>query len=99
MALFKGTRYKDSVVVGIQGTDGVTRRLVSPKEPINADDLGGKYFKHTVVGEETLDYIAYIYYRDETKWSIIAEANNIFFAYDIQHGQELIIPDRSIIEN
>lgn len=49
---------------------------------------------HSAQEGETLDRLAASYYRDATKWRIIAEANGIDDPLRIAPGTELVIPAR-----
>ena len=47
---------------------------------------------HTLVGEETLDYLAARYYGREDLWWRIADANPLRFPLEWKAGETLIIP-------
>lgn len=47
---------------------------------------------HIVLEGERLDTIAYRYYKDSLKWYIIADTNDIINPFDLELGQNLIIP-------
>ena len=48
---------------------------------------------NTTLEGETLQNIAFRYYGDSGYWTIIAEANNLFFPLrELEDGMEIIIP-------
>lgn len=48
---------------------------------------------HTVLEGETLHSIAFKYYGDSGYWTVIAEANSIFFPLrELQPGDQIYIP-------
>jgi hypothetical protein len=98
MAIFEGSRYKNLGYIGIRQTDGSTKRFLDARRPLTIDDVRGEFVIHPVQGGEVLDLLAYRYYGDESKWWIIAEVNDIFFMYDIVPGQQLVIPNKKILE-
>ena|SRR6266508_1886740 len=48
---------------------------------------------HTLVPGETLDRIAATYYRDPTRWRLIAEANDVVDPLEIPPGTALVVPE------
>lgn len=48
---------------------------------------------HTLMSGDTLDRLAARYYRDPTRWRLIAEANLIVDPLDLRPGASLVIPD------
>lgn len=51
---------------------------------------------HTVLPGETLQHIAYKYYKDSGYWYIIADANEILNPFkEVVEGMILVIPDQN----
>lgn len=49
---------------------------------------------HTVIEGETIQSIAYRYYRDSGLWYVIADANSIYNPFEeLKEGLQLIIPN------
>ena len=97
MTIFKGSRYEGVPRTGIRDLSGQTRDFLHDRRIFSAKDLEQNSFVHTLVGGEELDALAHRYYGDETLWYLIADVNDIFFMFDAQPGDELIIPDLSIL--
>lgn len=85
----KGSSPYDSAI-GIKYEDGdYSLETTIPSIPYSNSDK-----QHTIKEGETLQNIAYSYYRDSGKWYIIAGANNIMNPFhDLVPGQILRIPN------
>ena len=53
--------------------------------------------KHTVKVGETLDSIAYEYYKASGYWLMLMDINNVYNPFDIEAGLVLIIPNLNSI--
>jgi hypothetical protein len=71
-----------------QWDDEETRPLQNPTS--HASSL---HSVHTVMTGETLDRIAARYYRDATRWRLIADANGIVDPLDLPVGRPITIPE------
>lgn len=80
------SRYYGLDTVAEDGRVGLAQRPGVPSE-MHPDSL-----LHTVVGGETLDYLAARYYGREDLWWRIADANPGRFPLDWRPGETLFIP-------
>lgn len=98
MAVFEGSRYEGLPYIGIRYPSGITKRFLGARRPLSRNDIVGEFDVHRVEAGEVLDLLAYQYYGDENLWHLIAEVNDLFFAYDLTPGMELIIPPRDLAD-
>ena len=97
MPILSGSRHEGVPYTGIKTTDGKIRKFLHDRRVYSQEDVGENAIEHIVQGEETLDSLADRYYNDDTLWWLLADVNNIFFAFDLEPGQTLTIPDPSIL--
>jgi nucleoid-associated protein YgaU len=95
--IFRGSRYEGVAFTGIKTLDGKTRKMLHDRKIYSVDDVPDTSIEHVVVGEETLDSLADRFYKDDRLWWIIADVNDILFAFDITPGDILLIPDPNIV--
>lgn len=86
------TKYNLYANGAIYKFDGGTSMLIRNRFDIEGKETD-KY--HTLRIDDTLDYLANIYYKDVMLWWLIAEANEIFNPLDLTEyiGQQLLIPN------
>jgi len=99
MALFVGSRYRGLKVTEIIENDGTRKLFLHLRNTLNPETMKDKYSIYTVQQGDELDLIMKKHGMTPDQWWIIAELNNIFFAFDIAPGQKIVIPDISILEN
>jgi hypothetical protein len=80
------SRYYGLDVVSVDGQVSLAQRVAEPPETF-PDAL-----THTLVGGETPDQLAKLYYGREDLWWRIADANPGRFPLDWQPGDTLVIP-------
>ena len=95
--ILRGSRYVGIPYTGIKTVDGKTKKFLHDRRIYSVDDVGENAIEHEVKGEETLDSLADFYYKNDQLWWLIADVNDILFAFDIQPGDVLVIPDPSIV--
>lgn len=89
----KGSRLRFGELVE---ADGVTfwDVLDLPEIPPQRDDL-----IHRVIGEDRIDLLANDYYKDPTKWWVIAVANGMEeLPTDLNVGDDIIIPSPRYVD-
>jgi hypothetical protein len=95
MAIYRGSRYEGVGYIGIE-KNGITKKFLDSRVPLSKDDfITGNNKIHRARAGEMLDFLAYLYYKDERLWWLIAEVNDIYFMHDVYAGQELFIPDKT----
>jgi len=80
------SRYYRSEVIEIDGKVSLAQRWVGPP-PSYPDSIS-----HRIVGGETLDALARLYYGREDLWYRIADANPGRFPLDWKAGDTVVIP-------
>jgi nucleoid-associated protein YgaU len=73
-------------------TVAVDNRVSLAQRPPATDPLPPDSIVHTVVGAETLDLLAWKYYRREDLWWRIADANSGLKPFELTSGQTIAIP-------
>jgi len=86
LTISRTSRYYGLETLEVDGVLTVSQRLTG-EPPAFPDSIG-----HTVVGGETLDALAKLYYGREDLWWWIADMNPQRFALDIRPGDVLVIP-------
>ncbi len=96
MPIFQGSRYAGLAFTAIRDAVGTVRKFLHSRTPKNEDDLspGVKIIEHER-GEE-LDKYAWENGEPERHWWLIADVNDVFFAFDIETGKELAIPQAEL---
>jgi hypothetical protein len=94
--IVQGSRYEGVDITGIRTVDGKERKFLHDRRVFSMADVGANGFEYEIKGEETLDAIADRFYGDDKLWWLIADVNNILFAFDVQPGDTIIIPDPNI---
>lgn len=97
MSILRGSRYQGVPFTGIKTLDGKTRKFLHDRRIFSAKDIGTNSIEYVVQGEEELDSIADKFYDDETLWWLIADVNDIEFAFDVAPGDIIIVPARFIV--
>lgn len=88
----KTDAYSDSYrIIYEEGDESLQRRPINHREDIN--DI-----VYTIREEDTLTRIAFKFYSNPLLWFLIADANNIINPFDIEIGQNIIIPNQQIYE-
>ena len=99
MAIFKGSRYeKIPITTIIDSTTGVRKEFFNLRTQFTIDDIGEDFQLHTVIKGEELDHIAAQYGERSVYWWIIAEVNGLDFPFDLQPGQQLVIPSKKLFD-
>lgn len=91
MPVFKGSRYENVSATVIQ-QNGKKKTFLHPRQFITQDDLNNDFTIQTVLEGEELDSIAFNNGGLPTKWWVIADVNNIQFAFDDFTGKSLVVP-------
>jgi len=86
MPLSRTSRYFGLETLEVDGVRTIEQRLAGP--PAEFPDS----IRHTVVGGETLDGLAKLYYGREDLWWRIADANPGRFPLDLEPGETLVVP-------
>ena len=86
MAVSIYSRYYGLDTVEINGRVSLAQRAAVPLETYPDAII------HTLLGEETLDQLAALYYGREDLWWRIADANPARFPLDWKAGDTLVIP-------
>lgn len=96
MAVFKGSRYEGQKVFAITGRDGVTRKLVEFRDPVNIQDVDPDWVQHTKQFGDELDSLAYSYgggVPEKSKlWWLVSDVNDVIFPLEVENGAKLAIP-------
>jgi hypothetical protein len=86
LPISRTSRYYGLETLEVDGERTLSQRLTGPP-PEFPDSI-----RHTVVGGETLDSLAKLYYGREDLWWWIADSNPGRFALDFRPGEVLVIP-------
>lgn len=93
MPIFRGSRYEGSKFTAIVDSEGVTRKYVHPHVPKTVDDLDGDFrVVPKQIGDELDDLAANVDGGKERLWWVIADVSGIQFAFEIEDGEDLVIP-------
>ena len=96
MTVLRGSRYEGVPYTGIQTEDCQIKKFLHDRRIISLDDVKTTAVEHTIVGEQQLDTLANLYYKDERLWWVIADVNDILFPLDVEPGQVVLIPDPAV---
>lgn len=80
------SRYRDLPVIEVDGIRSLAQRAA--RVPVSAAGAAS----YRVVGEETLDQIAFRFYGHEELWWRIADANPTRMLFELRPGDTLVIP-------
>ena len=80
------SRYRNLPPVTADGKVSLSRR------PLATETIPPDSIIHTVIGQETLDQLAWRYYGREELWWRIADANPSLAPFELSPGQTLAIP-------
>ena len=83
----KRNLYDYSIPITYKDGDISLERIVKDI-PDNINDRS-----HIIVEGDTLENLAYFYYKDNRRWFLLADKNNIDDIFNLEIGTELIIPD------
>jgi len=92
MPVYPGSRYQGVGRSAIERTAGVLDTILHTRERLKAEDLGEGYVVHTVETGDELDLLAWYYGGKARLGWLIADVNELVFPFDLEVGQELIIP-------
>lgn len=99
MKISQSNQFVDAKIIQINTEEQIIVRKKIDWKPQPTDQ------KHTVSMDETIDQIAYRYYKNkranaEAYWWVIADANNIFNPLDLSDliGSQLVIPDILLLD-
>ncbi len=98
MSIFRGSRYEGTNVTGVRDSSGTVRAFLHNRVSVTQDDIGSNFIIHTVKEGEDLDLLAFRFGGKSRLWWVIADINEIPFSFDIQIGQEILIPTRSVFQ-
>lgn len=85
------SRYANLPVYDAVDASGVTHPTIAIR-PSTALTPGSVSAQRTLVGTETVEYLAWQYYHSSTAWWRIAEANPLIFPLDLTSGTSLTVP-------
>jgi hypothetical protein len=92
MPVSSSSRYAGLPVYDAINAHGQVRPTIAmrPPQPLDPDT---SLYKHTLIGSETLEYLAWRYYGSSMAWWRIAEANQsgLVFPLDLQPGEIVAI--------
>ena len=91
MTISRTSRYYGLETLEVDGKLTLSQRLTG-SPPEFPDSLN-----HTVVGGETLDGLAKLYYGREDLWWWIADVNPTRFALELNPGDVLVIPPIRVV--
>jgi hypothetical protein len=87
--IYTNSRYNNQPILSVVGNDGVTRPTLYRSPPVQVR----RFLHYQVVYGDRLDKLAYSFYRDDTQWWRIADANpEIAFPMDLVPGSIIRIP-------
>lgn len=98
MPIYTHSRYRGVPITSFVLLDGTVKNLLHRRSYITLDDVGDNFTIHRVTEGETIDFISFFRYGDESLWWVIADVNNLFFVLDeLTPGIDLIIPGRNVL--
>lgn len=99
MAIFKGSRYETVTEVTpiVDRPDRKVRLFLHNRKFYLRENTKTPFTIHEVVNGQLIDMIAYAYYGDERLWWLIADYNDLDYAWDLFPGQILLIPTKKVL--
>src|SRR6266481_723907 len=85
------SRYNEVPVYDAVDAQGVVHPTVAVR-PSTPPDPDTTLYQHTLVGMETLEYLAWRFYGSSAAWWQIAEANPLVFPLDLSSGTMVAVP-------
>ncbi len=97
MVVFAGSRYAGCSYIGIVGTDGKTRKFLTPRKPLTLADVPAPVLVQPFQEGQVIDELAWIAAGKPRLWWVIADVSDILFALDIPPGTNLSIPTQELL--
>jgi hypothetical protein len=85
------SRYANLPVYDAVDASGATHPTIAIR-PSTVPTPGSTSAQRTLVGVETVEYLAWQYYHASAAWWRIAEANPLIFPLDLTSGMSLTVP-------
>ena len=98
MAIFNGSRYAGQHAVDLI-KDNKRKVYIGLRDNFDKEKLKNKFSVYIVKEGDEIDLIAYKFGISPSQWWIIADLNDLFFAFDLHVGQSLIIPNQDILKD
>ncbi len=92
MTIFRGSRYARLDVTTVRDIEGRLRQFLHDRNVVEFDDLLADFTIHKVQLGDALDVLAFKFGNKATLWWIIADVNGLDSIFDIEPGDELVIP-------
>ena len=99
MPIFQGSRYAGVPFTGVRDRVGVVRRFLHSRVPFTEDDLAPGVAVHEYQHGEELDELSHKFGAFERDWWLIADVNGVLFAFDIEIGTPLLIPQPELFQS
>lgn len=93
MPVFKGSRYEGVEYDAIRDNTGQVRRILHPPPRVTLEELENDFQVRPVQSDDELDHIAFKFGAAERLWFVIADLNDIDFAWDLSDFKEIVVPD------
>ena len=90
MAIF--SRYRNSPILGLGSQYGTSRAIASIREGIKTGIIPIVEVI-TISGNQRLDHLAGLYYKDSRFWWVLAAASDIGWGLQVSEGTVIIVPD------
>ena len=90
MAIF--SRYRNSPVLGLGTQYGTSRATAAIREGIKTGIIPIVEVT-TVSGNQRLDHLAALYYKDARVWWVLAAASDIGWSLQVPEGTIIVVPD------
>ena len=97
MPVFKGSRYNKANTVEIVENNTKKIFVGSPQE-LDKEALKNDYVIYVTRERDELDSIAFSSGIVPQQWWIIADLNDVFFAFDVKPLQRLVVPNIEILD-
>lgn len=95
MPVFKGSRYEGVEFDAIRDNTGQVRKVLHPPPRVTLEELENDFQVLPVQASDELDMLAYLFGGAERKWYVIADLNDIDFAWDLSGFKEIVVPDEA----
>jgi hypothetical protein len=95
MPVFKGSRYEGVEYDAIRDNTGQVRRILHPPPRVALEELENDFQVLPVQAGDELDMLAFKFSGAERRWFVIADLNDIDFAWDLSDFKEIVVPDEA----
>ena len=94
MPVYGASRYRGVKFTTTQMLDGSRKTFLHSRKFVSKDDIKTPLNVRYIRNEDMIDLVAHLHGKDERKWWLVADINDILFPLEMGTG-DIYVPDRS----